>query len=268
MKKHYFLALILYIVVCFIILLLLPSKVLATSIFQKIDVEDLDLSNVEQSKREELRETLKHIRDSVSSSSTDQETISNEDKLSINTNIVLDFYSEISDVLSNEEMAEFINDNKEVLINAGISKSFLQTSSKLLKNFEADTVIDIAKNDLELDKILEENGNDASTTSLLKSAIKSTSTFTKISIVCKLLFSNGHFRMFFALIVAVAIYSIFITSYIFNKAGKPAFITVIPIYRDIVHLKLCNFSPWVLLLIFVPFIGWLALAAIAVVRKI
>ena len=72
--------------------------------------------------------------------------------------------------------------------------------------------------------------------------------------------------MLFALIL-ISIYSIFITGLIFKKANKSSFITLIPIYRDIVHLKICNLSPWLLLLLFIPFIGWLMLVAVAIIAR-
>lgn len=103
---------------------------------------------------------------------------------------------------------------------------------------------------------------------LLLSSLSNTSTYDKINLLSKFLFSNNYFRIALFFLIMIAIYSIFITSIIFKKASKPSFGTLIPLYRDILHLQICNFSPWVLLLLLIPFIGWLALMAIAVLRKI
>ena len=101
----------------------------------------------------------------------------------------------------------------------------------------------------------------------MKSIINNTSTADKIKIVSKLVFSNKYVRTCFTVFIILAIYSVFVTGFIFRKASKPSFATCIPLYRDIIHLKICNFSPWVLLLLFVPVVGWLALLAIAIISK-
>jgi hypothetical protein len=180
---------------------------------------------------------------------------------------LLDFYEELSKVISNEEIVTFIDNNKTVLSEAGLSKSLLTTTSSLLKNFDANTVIDVVKSDLNLEEAIKNSKEDASADSILKLAIKNTSTPDKIRIMLKLLFSNGYIRLLTSFAIVISIYSIFITSYIFKKADKSPYGTLIPIYRDIIHLKMCNFSPWFLILIFIPLIGWLALTSIYIVGK-
>lgn len=233
-----------------ILIFLFPSCTFAESTFGNIDINNLNLSGIDTSKLTDLKNTIENMR-----------------KGETNLDTLLNLYEDISNVLSNEEMVMFINNNKTALANAGISKSLLNTTASLLRNFEPRTIIDIVRNDLNLEEAISASAEGASADSILKSAFKKTSTFDKIIIFFKLLFSNGFIRLLTAFIIVISIYSVFITSYIFKKAGKPAYCTVIPVYRDIIHLKLCNFSPWLLLLAFIPFIGWLALAAISVVGK-
>ena len=54
---------------------------------------------------------------------------------------------------------------------------------------------------------------------------------------------------------------------IYKKAHKKAWAPFIPIYRNIVMLKICGMSPWWLLLLFVPIIGWLLLFVVNVASK-
>jgi len=232
-----------------ILMFLLPIPV-SSAAFANIDINKLNLSGIDTSKLSDLENTIEHM-----------------PKGETSIDSVLIFYQEISNVISNEEIVTFIENNKEVLSNAGLSKSLLNTSSSLFKNFDAETVIDVVKNNLMLQDAIAASEEGASADAILKSAIKKTPTLDKIKIIFKLLFSNGFIRLLTAFIIVISIYSIFITSYIFKKAGKPAYATAIPVYRDIIHLKLCNFSPWLLLLVFIPLIGWLALAAIAVVGR-
>ena len=54
---------------------------------------------------------------------------------------------------------------------------------------------------------------------------------------------------------------------IYKKAGKHGWAAIIPIYKDVVWLKIAGISPWVLLLVLIPILGWIALAIIFLVAK-
>ncbi len=196
-----------------------------------------------------------------------QGDINSVDVNSIDMNEVTQVYEELSKVVSNEDIANFIDDNKQALAKAGANEKLLSTSSTLLKTFDADAVIDIMQNDLDVNELLNSYKNGSSLESILLGVMKSTSTSAKIKIACKLLFSNPQIRLFFALLIVVAIYSVIVTGFIFKKINKSPYWTLVPVYRDIIHLKICNFSPWLLLLVFIPIIGWLALASIAIISR-
>ena len=177
---------------------------------------------------------------------------------------IINAYNELSDVISNEEIASFIDDNKEELSKSGINKNTLSVMSTVLKTFDAETVIDIIQNDINLDEAAENSNN---TEDIFNTVIENTTFFEKIQISLKLLFSNGYIRLLLLLSIVLFIYSLIITGIIFKKAGIPSFVTLIPIYRYAIYLKLYNFSPWLILLIFVPIIGWLALASISIIGR-
>lgn len=260
-----------------IILFVFPSFVSASPAFNSIDINSLNFNSIDASKIDNLKSTLENLANSDYNSTSafenvDKNDIKNKDVNaidvnSIDMNEVAGIYKELSEVISNDDIANFIDDNKKTLSEAGANEKLLSTSSTLLKTFDADAVIDIMQNDLDVNKILESYKNGESLESILIGIMKNTNTSTKIKIACKLLFSNDYFKLVFILFVVVVIYSVIITGLIFKKIGKPSFITLIPIYRDIIHLKMCNFSPWLLILIFIPIIGWLALMAIAVVSR-
>lgn len=243
---------------------LYPCYIFAFTNFNNIDVNKLDLNSISKYKTDELKDAIKNltideniINNNINSSNIDSTTMET----------IIKAYEELSSVVSNEEIADFIEDNKDTLSKAGASEAILSASSALLKTFDPETVIDIVQNDLELDKIIEESKS-SSSGDILNSVIENTTTSTKVKVTFKLLFSNPYFKMIFLLFIVLMIYSIIISGIIFKKAGKPAFATIIPLYRDIIYLKLYDFSPWLILLLFIPFIGWLALLAIAVIRKI
>lgn len=275
--KKYLKTTILIITILVIVLFIFPSFVSAASIFNSIDINSLNFNSIDSSKINSLKNSLENIATSnyISSNAIeniDKNAIANGDINSVDVNAVdideiAEVYKELSDVISNEDIANFIDDNKKALSEAGANEKLLSTSSTLLKTFDADAVIDIMQNDLDINKILQSYKNGESLESILLGIMKNTSTGAKIKIACKLLFSNDYFKLVFAFLVVVIIYSVIITGLIFKKVGKPAFSTLIPIYRDIIHLKMCNFSPWLLILVFIPIIGWLALMAIAVISR-
>lgn len=133
-----------------------------------------------------------------------------------------------------------------------MSKEALNASEKLLRTFDANTVATIVESDLDLNKLMNMYKNGASIEELLSSIISDTSTKTKIDLVMKLVFSNFYTRFALFCLIVLAIYSIFITGIIFKKAGRKSFVTLIPLYRDIIHLKICHLSPWLLILLLIP----------------
>lgn len=51
---------------------------------------------------------------------------------------------------------------------------------------------------------------------------------------------------------------------IFDKAGKPGWAAIIPIYNIVVLFQVVGLSSWLVLLLLVPFLGWGALAIILI----
>lgn len=255
----------------FLLIIAFPTCIYAVSSFSSINVEELDLSRLDQNKIDTLKSTIEALSQELNPAPPPEATESpknEEDEEEININEVLKIYSELSKVLSNKDLEKFIEDNTVPLSNAGFSQDLLDLSIKLFRTFDADTIIEIAKQDLNANKIFASYQKGDSIDEIAISIIDNTSISTSIKIAIKLLFANGFFRLIFMLFIVVAIYSVIVTGFIFKKADKKIWSTAIPIYRDIIHLRLCNFSPWLLLLVFIPFIGWLALMSIAVIRKI
>ena len=81
-------------------------------------------------------------------------------------------------------------------------------------------------------------------------------------------------KIFKSALIKSAITSLLITVYmivvrwiIYKKAGKHGWAAIIPIYKDVVWLKIAGLSPWLLLLFLIPIFGWIALAIIFIVAK-
>lgn len=274
MKKYFKIIILLFIT---IITLLSVTSLAASAKFNNIDVNNINLNSIDKNKIEDVKDILTNI----DVSSLDTAAIVNEidkseiasgnlnsiDTSSINMSEVVGIYDQLSDVISNEEIADLIKDNSKLLTEAGVSKEALSVSETMLRTFDSDAVIDIMQNDLDLNEMLSMYNNGSSIEDILTYILTETSLQTKLNIVSKLLFSNIYFRIALVVLIFVIIYSVFITSIIFDKAGKKKFAAVIPIYRDIIHLKVCGLSPWLLLLVFIPILGWLMLIAVAIIGR-
>ena len=55
---------------------------------------------------------------------------------------------------------------------------------------------------------------------------------------------------------------------IFEKAGRPGWAAIIPIYNFIVMLKIVKLSPWLVLLGIIPFFGGLALFVVTIIMNL
>ncbi len=233
MKKY--LKLIVLICIFLMSLFCISSCVNASNI-KSIDIDNIDFSSISEDKANKLKEILGSV-DINTIISTDDTKGLYKSSISINTKEIANIYDKISDVISNEEIANLLEDNSEMLTNTGLDSNILDTSTTLLRTFNSDAVINLVEEDLDFNSLL------------------------------KLLLSNVYVKVGIVISIIIAIYSVFITSLIFGKAGKKKFATVIPIYRDIVHLKVCGLSPWLLLLAFIPILGWVMLMSVAIIGR-
>ena len=74
-------------------------------------------------------------------------------------------------------------------------------------------------------------------------------------------------KNFVIALIVLAIYRTLLRCVIYKKAHKKAWAPFIPVYRNVVMLKICNMSPWWLLLLLVPVVGWIILWIVSVASK-
>lgn len=176
-------------------------------------------------------------------------------------------YEELSKEYTNDEIADFIEENKYELKKRGISSDVVSAGTQVLRTMEPEKVTKILKEDIKIDEVKEKLDQGYTTSEVIEDVTTALSTKEKISIGVKLLFANKIFKTIVTLLGILAIYSIILRWKIFKKAGKHGFSAIIPIYRDIVYFKVCSISPWVILLILLPIIGWLILAVLKIVSR-
>lgn len=176
-------------------------------------------------------------------------------------------YEELSKEYTNEEIADYIDENKDKLEEKGISSDVISAGTEILRKMDQETVTKVLKEDINIEEVKEKIDEGYTTSEIVEDVSKSLSTKEKINIAVKLLFANKIFKITSLVIIAVIIYSIILRWIIFNKAGEHGFAAIIPIYKDIVYFKVCGISPWVILFAFIPIIGWLILGVLKIVSR-
>lgn len=176
-------------------------------------------------------------------------------------------YEELSKEYTNEELADYIDENKDKLEEKGISSDVISAGTEVLRKMDEETVTKVLKEDINIEEVKEKIDEGYTTSEIVVEVSNSLTPKEKINIALKLLFANKSLKISFFVFIVLMIYSIILRWIIFEKAGKHGFAAIIPIYKDIVYFKVCGISPWVILLILIPIIGWLILGVLKIVSR-
>ncbi len=213
---------------------------------------------------EELKEGARNLNlDNVPINDIDFNNIDNmtEEEL-------LDVYDKVTQEYTTQDIAEIIEENKEEIKKQGISEEVIDAGTEILKTTDTETVREILKEDIDITEIKEKIESGYSPEEIVKSVIKDIPNEQKANIAMKLFITNSIIQNILKVLLIIFIYDTIIRAIIYHKAGKHAWAAVIPIYRDIVMYKISDLSPWLLLLWFVPVIGWIILFGASIIGRI
>lgn len=201
--------------------------------------------------------TQKEIKNIIQSSSLNANDISPAD--------VLAAYDEISKQYSNDEIADMLEENKEEIIRTtSVDKATIEAGTKILKTTDEEELRDIIKNDLDIEEIQAKIEAGYSPEQAISQAL----TPQKVAnIGIKLFLANEIVKSSFKVLSVEGLLLLIIRWVIFKKAGRHGWAILIPIYRNVTYLKVCKLSPWWLLLVLVPIIGWLILGIVLIVSR-
>lgn len=75
---------------------------------------------------------------------------------------------------------------------------------------------------------------------------------------------------FFVVLISLAASALMIVSWwkVFQKAGRPGWAAIVPIYNLVVMFQIVGMSPWLILLALIPFVGQLALFIVMIIMNI
>ena len=151
-------------------------------------------------------------------------------------------------------------------VQSGVKKEDLDSIITVLKR--VDTVqLKKVLGKIDIEKIATRVKNGESTTQILKVITDQFSTSEKVDIIFGTLLSTKIIKNFAIVMIVLAIYRTLLRCVIYKKAHKKAWASFIPVYRNVVMLKICNMSPCWLLLLLVPVVGWIILWIVSVASK-
>lgn len=180
---------------------------------------------------------------------------------------VLQIYKDLSEDYSNEEIASEIEKNKELLVEKGISENVIDSGTNVLKSVDEKQLNKILSEDINIDEIQKQLEEGKNPSEILNDIEKDMTPTDKLSLGINVIMAFSIVKTIMWVIVVLIIYNIIVRWRIYKKAGKNGWASLIPIYRDIVMYKISDVSPWVLLLLLVPVVGWFALAIINIYTK-
>ncbi len=177
-------------------------------------------------------------------------------------------YDELTDEYTNEDIANMIQENKEEIMESiGIDEDTLNTATTILSSLDTEEVKQILEEDLNLAEIQEKLESGYTITEIVQEMQEELSTSNKISIGFKLLFASSIVKTILIISGILIIYKIITRWIIFKKAGKHGWAAIIPIYSQVTYLKVSNLSPWWILILIIPIIGWLIYVIIKIISR-
>lgn len=180
---------------------------------------------------------------------------------------VLKAYDELSKNYTNEELANMLEEHKEEIKEQGVSEEVIGAGQELLKTTDKDSVREIIEEDIDFDSVKEKLDAGYTPNQVVKEIVQETPTEKKIEIAIKLLLANQIVRTILVVIVVLFVYGTILRWIVYKKAEKHGFAAIIPLYRQIVMYQICGLSPWLILLWFVPVLGWIAMIVIAIMKR-
>lgn len=231
--------------ICFILIMFVSCFLTSITTLYAVNIDDINKVNLEE-KAEEILGT---------------------DKGNIDITKVITEYEKLTQEYTNDEIADMIEKNKDKLEEKGISSDVVSAGTQVLRTMDEESVTKILKEDIKIDEVKEKLEDGYTPNEVINYVTKNLTKKEKVNIALKLLFANKYFKIVVIIISVIMLYSIILRWIIFSKAGRHGFAAIIPIYRDVVYFKICSISPWVILFILLPIIGWLILAVLKIVSK-
>lgn len=245
------------IIISFILILNIQMiSVEASNVKEKLSEGIKNNNEIDVNSEEEVKETIINIMSTINSEGI------NNSLLKETTNL----YEQISEKYTNDEIANIIKENQEVLEKNGIKAENINVAVNILNSISTSQTKKIL-NTVDIDALGKKIESGATVQEVLNEVVSNLSTKEKVDLVMEMMGSVKIIKNIFIIFVVIFVYRTLLRCVIYKKAGKRAWAPFIPIYRNVVMLKVCQMSPWWLLLLLVPIVGWIILWIVSVASK-
>lgn len=211
----------------------------------------LDINN-----KEEVQDTITNYILTINSEALTQSILSD----------VIELYTNLTESYSNEQIADMIDDCKGNLSEYGVPEENLDSVTTVLRNLNTTQTKEVLDK-ININEISQKLSNGESIQTIINDIMQSMTATEKVDLVVSILLSANIIRTVLIVLLVIFVYRTLLRCVIYKKAGKHAWAPFIPIYRNVVMLKICGMSPWWLLLLLVPIVGWIGLWLVSVASK-
>ena len=211
----------------------------------------LDINN-----KEEVQDTITNYILTINSEGLTQSILSD----------VIELYTNLTESYSNEQIADMIDDYKGNLSEYGVPEENLDSVTTVLRNLNTTQTKEVLDK-ININEISQKLSNGESLQTIVNDIMQSMTATEKVDLVVSILLSANIIRTVLIVLLVIFVYRTLLRCVIYKKAGKHAWAPFIPIYRNVVMLKICGMSPWWLLLLLVPIVGWIGLWLVSVASK-
>ena len=211
----------------------------------------LDINN-----KEEVQDTITNYILTINSEGLTQSILSD----------VIELYTNLTESYSNEQIADMIDDCKGNLSEYGVPEENLDSVTTVLRNLNTTQTKEVLDK-ININEISQKLSNGESLQTIVNDIMQSMTATEKVDLVVSILLSANIIRTVLIVLLVIFVYRTLLRCVIYKKAGKHAWAPFIPIYRNVVMLKICGMSPWWLLLLLVPIVGWIGLWLVSVASK-
>lgn len=211
----------------------------------------LDINN-----KEEVQDTITNYILTINSEGLTQSILSD----------VIELYTNLTESYSNEQIADMIDDCKGNLSEYGVPEENLDSVTTVLRNLNTTQTKEVLDK-ININEISQKLSNGESIQTIINDIMQSMTATEKVDLVVSILLSANIIRTVLIVLLVIFVYRTLLRCVIYKKAGKHAWAPFIPIYRNVVMLKVCGMSPWWLLLLLVPIVGWIGLWLVSVASK-
>lgn len=227
------------------------SKIQEISETENVENYSIDVKN-----EKEVSETIKGLILTINSEGINKNFLSQ----------AINLYLQITPTYTNSDIINIINKNRSEFESNNVKMEKLDSVTTLLKNINTEQLRNVLSK-IDIDEISKKVENGESIQSIIKNITENMTTSEKVNFVIDIFFSATGIKNILTILIVLFIYETLLRCVIYKKAKEKAWAAFIPIYRNVVMLKICGMSTWWLLLLLVPVIGWILLFVISVASK-